>query len=242
MELIWRESWTVGGFDTGPGATVTPAGLCRILQEAAGHHAEHLGCGVESLLAEGRAWALGKFAVKIESLPKLGHVVETTTWPCRRTAGIRAWRDFEMRDEAGRLVACATSMWFILDLEARRPVRLPAGLLAMELPEHLADVEPAASVTPAGEASHEWLTQVVWSDLDENRHANNVRYLEWSLDTLPAEIHERRALREIHIEFAAEALLGDAIRARSWGSAPGRIVHRVEAGGRELARLVTIWS
>lgn len=49
------------------------------------------------------------------------------------------------------------------------------------------------------------------SDLDLNKHVNNVKYIEWARSSLP----DDRKVNEIDIKFMAEAVLGDSIVAES---------------------------
>ena len=85
------------------------------------------------------------------------------------------------------------------------------------------------------------------SDLDINRHVNNVFYAEWALETVPAEIAEHCRLTEIEIGFRAEALYGDTVISRiaqvETFTDSFCFVHQLldERTGKELTRLRTRW-
>jgi medium-chain acyl-[acyl-carrier-protein] hydrolase len=79
--------------------------------------------------------------------------------------------------------------------------------------------------------------------VDVARHANNTRYVEWALETVPDAIAEAASPRLLDIEFRREAVRGDVVIARTGAhsSDPDLLLHAVvrAADGAELARAVT---
>ena len=125
-----------------------------------------------------------------------------------------------------------------------------------------------AARAPRG-PSAEKAVEVRFADLDMNRHANNVSVIGWALEALPEEVVLGAPLRELEIEFRAEALHGEtdhgagaaragragsrsvtpscatATAARSPAPAPcGRTTgaSRVSSPGRWRSALSTGWS
>jgi medium-chain acyl-[acyl-carrier-protein] hydrolase len=60
---------------------------------------------------------------------------------------------------------------------------------------------------------------VRYSDLDMNLHANNTRYAQWVLDSLPPGWRRAFELTEYEVNFLAEAREGDSVAIRSTASA-----------------------
>ena len=52
---------------------------------------------------------------------------------------------------------------------------------------------------------------VVYSDLDNNGHANNGRYPHWAIDALPPELPTRGTVRDFCINYNREVRLGDTL-------------------------------
>lgn len=239
MDLLWREPRNAPA-----GAGV--AFLCRLFEDAARHHATHLGFGVEDLHRGGRAWVLGRFSLRIHGAPAASEAVEVATWPSRRTSGIRAWRDFELRAPGGGLLAEATSIWLILDLATRRPARLPAELLALPFPERDTGIAPPpAAREPAGPPSHIDNHTITAADLDENRHANNVAYVAWACAAAPPPLAATARVEELHAEYLGESFEGEQVRISTWEEPAGgprrRLTQRLECGERLVARVTTLW-
>lgn len=239
MELLWREPRVV------PPPADVPV-VCRLFEDAARRHATHLGVGVEDLRGGGQAWVLGRFSLRIYSVPQAAAAVEVTTWPSRRTSGIRAWRDFELRAPGGQLLAEATSVWLILDLATRRPARLPSRLLALEFPSRDTAIAPPASAPePAGPADDVSLHTITAADLDENNHANNVAYLDWACAAAPAALAAAARVEELHADYLGESFEGEEVRIAAWQQRSDdggcRLNQRLECAGRLLTRVTTLW-
>ena len=241
----WRQTFTVHSFDVDPQGCLAPRVLCAYLQEAAGGDATQRGAGMAELMARGLAWVLQRLLLEVEAWPEEGATVAVTTWPTR-FGGAAAERDFTVEDGQGRLVARATSRWAVVDLAARRAVRLPEFLRVLavgqlRVPLELAKLEVSCSASPPllGECALE----VRRGDLDRVGHANNTRYVEWGLEAVPEEWFLAHELAGLDITYRREAVRGDAVLSRALRAGGDRLVHGVFlAKTREpLADLTTRW-
>jgi len=208
---VWSESLPVRASDCTPHGAVSVPALCVYLQEAAGHHAEELGVSMETLQDDDRAWVLSHLHLALDCVPAGASAITVETWPSS-LEGLYATREFVLSigdAEVGR----ATSRWFVIDTEQRRPVRPPRSLYGLETPDrprplpHSFDDLPAPTRT-----DHETLRRARYPDLDPNRHVNSARYLEWALGTLPNDLFDTHQCTEVALQFRAEATLGTPVR------------------------------
>jgi acyl-ACP thioesterase len=81
------------------------------------------------------------------------------------------------------------------------------------------------------------------SDLDINRHANNVSVIGWALESLPLDRIEGRQLADFEIEFRAETRGGDHVVTQAQASGGPTFLHRLARQGdqREIARARSVW-
>jgi acyl-ACP thioesterase len=243
--LVWTESLAVRTDDLTPAGVVSLPALCGYLQEAAGPHAAALGVSMDALAAEGRAWVLARMRLTTERRPRRGETVTIETWPSGLD-GLYTTREFILRVEKD-VVARATSAWFLIDLERRRPARPPRAVRALDFPDRAPALAPSSDdLSPPERIDHERTLTVCYHDLDRNEHVNNVRYLTWALDTLPASVFAERRCTEGVLHFRHEASLDDSIRAvvqtETAGtslSARHALLHAEE--GRTLAVAHTHW-
>ena len=253
---IWTERFRVRSYEITPRGTASVLALADYLQEAAGHHAAELGVSMQDLLDDGRAWVLARLRLDIDRLPKWEDDVVVETWPSGLDR-LYATREFVLHDgsDEGGVLARGTSAWLVIDTDRRRPLRPPAMLRSLETPDRPpALAHDVSRDLPAPERTDAASTFTVrYHDLDVNRHVNNVRYLEWALETLPPEVLDARRCLSLQLQFSAETTLGDTVRATAQigndpeGGPEGeslQVRHRLTHAGddRVLATAATQWA
>ena len=125
-------------------------------------------------------------------------------------------RRFEVFDASDRRIGAASTLWLILDLERRRPVRLPAHVVE-RLGELGLGSEPRRFgdlVTP-DPVDRELAFTVRRSDLDSAEHVNNTSYVEWAIEAVPDEVWSTAELAELEIQFVSECHHGQTVVSRS---------------------------
>jgi acyl-ACP thioesterase len=247
MANIWTEQGRVRASNVTPAGTASVLTLATSFQEAAGHHAAELGVSMQDLLAEGRAWVLARLQLEVERLPRWEEAFSLETWPSGLDR-LFAKREVVFRDRNEQVLARGTSAWLVIDTERRRPVRPPAALYDIETPDRPAPLGAARNDLPAPERrDRERCFTVRYHDVDLNRHVNNVRYLEWALETLPPSILDRRPCMGLALQFEAEATYADPIRATAQIDEDAdslRVQHRLAHAedDRTLAIATTTWG
>ncbi|HHP7239204.1 acyl-[acyl-carrier-protein] thioesterase [Longibacter sp.] len=213
---VWTESFPIRAYDITPRGTASPLAICDFLQEAAGNHADHLGVSMEDLLSDNRAWVLAFLHLEVDRYPSWHREVTLETWPSGLD-GIYATREFVLSDDDGSC-ARATSAWFVIDTERRRPVRPPSILHDIDLPDRPRPLskQQSKSSVPESAPLHERDFRVRYHDLDLNRHVNNVRYVEWAVETLDAGWLDAHVLSHLTLEFRAETTADDPVRAEAY--------------------------
>jgi acyl-ACP thioesterase len=236
----------VRSYEIAPDGLLTLPTLCNYLQESAGNHAGSFGVATDQLLEAGRAWVLARLQVEVERFPAWREDVTVETWPSALDR-LYAQRDFLVSDADDVTIGRATSQWFVMNVERRRPTRPPASLLDFDYPDRPHALAPDR--TPLGSlevTDHERAFSVRRSDLDLNQHVNNVRYVEWALEAAPDELTATHRPHRLDVQFRAESLYGDTI-CSACGSDPEEeapaLLHRVSREGddRVLALARTGW-
>jgi len=210
-DLVWTETLDIRTDDLTPEGFVSLPALNVYLQEAAGSHAASLGVSTDALAEEGRAWVLGQLRTSIDRRPARNDSVTVETWPSGLD-GLFATREFVVHVGADP-VAWATSSWFLIDVERRRPVRPPEVVRTLDPPDR-DPVLPASGeeLSEPTAVDHEHTLTVGYHDLDRNEHVNNVRYLTWALDSLPASVYEHYRCVGTALDFQNEVAVGASIR------------------------------
>ena len=133
-----------------------------------------------------------------------------------------------------------------MDLQRWRPQRLtalPDPLPIPDRPRALSTMPNKVDVPKALTTQRQF--QVGDRDLDRNGHVNNVRYIEWALETVPVSVLNTCRLDVLEINFTGEAFHADSILAGSQAldTAQPAFLHGIRRGsaGTDLARAKTQW-
>ncbi len=246
VELLHEKPFTVRYYEVGPSRLVRPATLLDYLQDAAAEHASLLRIGVQDLHHRDLTWVLSRLRLTVDRYAGAGETVLVRTWPSTR-GGLTSYREFEVLDQAGAVVARATTAWVVLDLVRRRPVRIADVLPDYPLESRRAITDDFPPLPRPGSLERELPFTVRQSDIDMNHHVNNAVYVGWALEATPAEVAGAGGPVDIAGGFRAEALAGDTILARcvpEAGADPGGFLYEIvrPKDNRELARLRVRWA
>ena len=243
---VWTEPFRIRAYEAGPDERVSVLSVLNLFQEAAGEQARAHDLDVFDLPAGPATWVLNRMRLVVcGALPRLRDAVTVDTWPSDRD-GLRAHRDFVLRDASGEALVRATSVWFLLDIGRRRPVRLPPPMDTFlpppDVPRGLT-LAGAPAPTPPDAPLRTERFAVRHADLDRVGHANHARIAEWMLEAVPEEVRARARLAEVDLVFQTEATVGQTVVSVCGGEA-GTFRHLVTRAddGRTVATARSLWS
>ena len=222
--------------------------LCNYMEEAAGLHADALGVGLERLMAQGLTWVLAKMRISVRKLPGGGEPLRVETWPVS-VERLQFRRDFLVFGKDEEVLAAAITQWVVVGLESRRIERIPENIAALRPQSPRFALEDGDIRIPALSREQEGpVFPVRLSDIDQNRHVNNNRYIDFILECADA-FGVQTPLTSVDILFRAEGLRGDVIASRvcaeEKADAPGRhLLHSLYrvSDGQELVRARSVWG
>lgn len=200
----YRMDFTMDSAYLDKAGRVRPGALLYFAQEAATEHCRLLGAEQTGNLF----WAVIRIRTEIVRLPQKGETITLETWPLptTRTAYPRVAMGY---DREGNLLFAIHSLWVLMD-KATRALVLP-GKSGVTVEGWLQGNEPAA---PGGitlkELNALGSRQVAQADLDENRHMNNTRYLDWVFEALPAQWASQTP-RDFTVCYLNEARFGQEL-------------------------------
>lgn len=212
---LWTEPFRVRAYETDPHGALTIQSLCDYLQEAAGNHAEALGVSVERLEPLGLAWVLSRLRVHVAAYPRWREAAQVVTWPSGEDR-LFATREFIVQGEDESVLARASSAWLLMQVERKRPARLPDFIRALDLPDRPDPLPtPPEPLEPPSHFDHERRFRVRYSDLDLNAHVNNARYVEWIAESVPDEVLHDYQMTALQLQYRAETRYGTFVRSGS---------------------------
>lgn len=191
--------------------------LFALLQNASIRHTEQLGVGRDKTLDKGLLWVVARQFLSVERMPVYDEQVTLRTWPGSMMRVLFP-RYYELLDQNGKALVRGSAVWSLMDRRTRATA-FPDEY-GIEIPGAETGREPPCLTrlhtlpTP----NHRTFT-VPYSYVDLNGHMNNTRYFDMVEDLLPA-VKSGKLLREVHVEYCAEARLDDTLDI-AWGEDKG---------------------
>ena len=207
---VWQDRYDIKVYEADALGRASMISLANYVQNSAARHYTFLDRERGPFLPPNCIWAMSRMELQVLSIPKWQDEVTLETWS-RGVDRISAVREFRLLDKAGSAVVLGTTLWVVID-ESRRLQRLN-GLSPKwpSLPDRTFINKTPDKVPELGSPSQGPVFRAVYSDLDLNRHVNNVKYLEWMLDAHPQQFLESRDVQRIGVNFLDSASAGDEI-------------------------------
>ncbi len=154
-------------------------------QEIAGEHAAMLGAGIPKLRESHRAWLLSRIKLRINEYPGVGEQLRVLTYPAGFDR-LFARREFRFFNEKNDCVAEATSLWLLVDMQAKRILAAQQEVGAL-MPDNSSMPIAFESIGKLhADDGTNILLQCAIRDtqIDLNGHLNNAEYAGLIQDTL----------------------------------------------------------
>ena len=243
MKRIWTDEYKIHSYESDKSARATAIALLQYMQESAWNHAEHLQLGYSHLSPKGLAWVLARLSLKITTLPHWHENIILKTWPSGRDK-LFAYRDFRISSPGGEALAIGSTTWLVIDIKRRRPQRTESYFQIEQWDAERVFPHFTGKIPPLERSDAVSSRNVYFSHLDVNGHVNNVKYLEYVIDSFDHDFLVNHKLKSLEMNFLAEALYGDVIDIKTQQTKNLSYLHSLQrhAKGGELCRLKTNWA
>lgn len=222
----FTEQYRIRGYEAGPDQRANIITMANLLQEVGGNHGVATWGRSDSGLAampglEHLVFVATRMQIRMESYPKWGDIVQLETYYAEE-GRVMVRRDWCITDAAtGHQLGAATSTWVTINSTTRKLAKLPEQVRAKFLkfspspPRHVLPIAETRRKLPDFllPAAYQGPEQVARrTDMDANGHINNVTYLAWAMETVPADVWATWQLCELEIDFKAECHQGDSVQ------------------------------
>jgi medium-chain acyl-[acyl-carrier-protein] hydrolase len=212
MNLPWKDAFKIRTFDVDFKNSVKLSSVFNFMQESASNNAEQLKFGYDDLIKKGLFWVLSRAKIHKLKYPTLGDDIIIETWP-KGTDKLFALRDFRIYDSGNEIIGRATTAWLLVDSKTVRPIK--PDILIGNIPQH--NIEPAIIETPGKITEIDTKAEVAeekigYTDIDINQHVNNVRYIDFVLDSFRMDQFKEKQISTMQINFLSESKYEDKIK------------------------------
>ncbi|MGN1014368.1 MAG: acyl-[acyl-carrier-protein] thioesterase [Butyricicoccus sp.] len=213
-----------------------PSAIVEYMQECATRHADELGLSGIEVNGERVLWVLSRLKYYLNRPLHQYDTIRVRTWP-RTIRGALWYRDFRFfmgEEEIGH----AVTGWSILSADQHKLIRPKA--LQVDIPTQMDGIDELLSQIPCEAMQPVFDRTVHYSDIDVNRHLNNVKAVDILSDAIGLEHHENWFVSELQVNYKAETACGTTLTLRR-GEQDGKILLQAMAGEQEnLQAQVTV--
>src|SRR5699024_7855879 len=209
---MFEKQFELRYFDMGPHGQASPVTILTLLEEAAADHCLSIGHSLYDLLEQGIGWVLLSGRMVMERYPEYKEKITIKTW-LSELGTCRGTRENLIFGEQGDVIGRAKGFWLFFDIKRRRPARVFKDILekwSVDPKESIKDkihrkIEPITSAKYKNEFS------IRRFDMDSNEHVNNLRYLQWAMESIPEKIRDHCHLHNIGGHCGGEPQYGHTV-------------------------------
>ena len=207
---------------------------------------EELGVGIDYLTERRLAYVFYRYDIKVNRYPKYGEKIKVVTM-AKSFKKFYASRAYEIYDENNEKIVEGEGIFLLINIDRRREVRIQEH----QYIAYGVDIEscPDIKVTKLEKLTKEMNKnnfKVRYGDIDSNMHVNNVKYVEWAVESLPLEIVSNYELKELSVVFEKECRYGAEVSASyeiRENEDGVEIFHKIaDIEGKELTVLISKWK
>lgn len=200
--MYFKQNFVTRWHDTDANRFLRPSAILTYLEETSGIHMRHVGRSLDDVRdKDGLAFILSKIGMNFYAPISPFRNICVETW-VNEGKGYSSVRHFRLYDE-DKLVVEASTVWALIDLSKRFPIKLDAFDFGFSFEEEKLDVSTRFHIPKDFTMENVGVRRIAYSDIDYNMHMNNTHYPDMLCDFLPDMQNER--VSSMTLSFLREA-------------------------------------
>lgn len=216
ITMIVEQDYRIKLSEIGKENKITNKAILGDLEDVGGIHSNIAGYGILDIPQTKLSWVLLDWKLKIIRRPKYSEKIKIKTWS-KNAIKFYTYRDFEVYDENGQVIAIATSKWVLLDIDKEKIVKISDEVLNKYEPELEKSVFDISEIEKLQEPEN-YISEVEYtvkkSDIDVNNHMHNLNYVELANEALPEDVYNEQELNNVRINYKKEIKLGETVKCK----------------------------
>ena len=238
MNPIWETTTKVRAFEVDANGRLKVNTILDYFQDAASNDAERLNFGYSNFVPRGLTWVLSWAKFEFINYPKFMDQIKIQTWG-KKQFKLYSMRDYLLFNLKDEIICRGTSAWLLIDSKSLRPKILPQlfpEIKMLDTKDALPDLP--VKIIPKAQTEIIYSTQIRYSDIDLNRHANNASYIRLMLDCFDQEFHKAYTIKSLSVSFNAQSKYGDEIQLFKGTEKDNPLTHYIEAKNLSSSKVV----
>jgi len=213
MEHCFDKKYELRYFEMDKRGMISPTTVLTLLEETAAEHCYDIGYSLYNLEKRNIGWVLVSGTIDMVRYPRYKENIVIRTWMSKYTP-VRGYRENIIFDDSGTVIGKAQGVWVFYDIARKKPVPIFDEIKSKwgVNREISREVDEGTIKVINDDAEPQLEYDVHKSDVDSNKHVNNIRYYHWLVESLPDDITDEYVLKRVNARFYAEAKYGEKIR------------------------------
>jgi len=245
METHFEKKYQLRYFEMNKYGEASPMTILTLLEETAAEHCYDIDHCLYRLESQNRGWVLISGIMDMVRYPKYKENIVIRTWISKYSL-IKGYRENIIFDDSGHEIGRAMGVWIFYDIEKRKPTPIMEAIKSKwGVNREVSKEADTETIKVIHDEEHQLEYDVNRSDVDSNKHVNNIKYFHWLMESLPEELQDHYFLRSINAKFYSGAKFGEKIRVYNKNEMDKKIcLHtmRSNINNRLLAAAHTVWE
>lgn len=213
--MFFEQKYRIRVCDTISSTKVSNTGFLGLMEDVGGLHSSEVGFGIYDIPKTNLTWLLLEWRLQVISRPQIEQWVYVKTWS-RKIEKYYAYRDFEVHDENGKLLAIATSKWILINTEKRKVTKVDDYInecYETEDDRVFGEDEKLDKLKEPENAENVLEYDIARRDIDLYNHMHNLYYLDLAYEALPEDVYKKaHKFNNIRITYKKEVKYGAKIK------------------------------
>jgi acyl-ACP thioesterase len=245
METYLDKKYQLRYFEMNKNGIASPTTILTLLEETAAEHSYNIDYSLYRLERQNIGWVLVSGIIDMIRYPKYKENITIRTWISKYTL-VKGYRENIIFDDSGAIIGKAKGIWVFYDTEKKKPVPILDEIkLKWGINSQISQEVDTDLIEVINDGEHQMEYDIFKSDVDSNKHVNNIRYFHWLIESLPDEILDNYILKKINAKFYSEAKYGEKIQIYKKNEMEQNIylyTMRSNLYNRLLAAAHTVWE
>lgn len=245
MKNYFEKQFELRYFEMNKLGEATATAMLTLLEETAADHCCHIHHSLFDLQNQNIGWVLVSGVMQLDYYPKYKEKITIRTWLSSYST-VKGFRENIIYNQQNQIIGRAKGLWVFYDIEKRKPIRILDEIKEKWGFENEISINENISqkITPVNSTNPSKKFKVNMFDVDSNNHVNNIRYLQWLMESIPIDFTDKYYLHSINGRFIKDAQFDDVIMSFTQKeAAENTYTHTIRnrADNKVCANAQTIW-
>ena len=212
MKNYFDRNFELRFFEMNKYGMASPTTILTLLEETAADHCYDIGYSLYSLEKQNIGWILISGTINMIRYPTYKENILIRTWISKYSL-VKGYRENIIFDSAGTIIGKAKGIWAFYNIEKKKPVPIFDEIKSKwGINTEISQEIDFGTIRMIDTNEYQAEYNIYKSDVDSNKHVNNIRYLHWLIESLPDEILDNYILKTINAKFFSEGKYGETVK------------------------------